>query len=76
MISGGPALPSFGPDPIIKREHHRVNIEVGLITYRVSYYVWGAVCKATQYIILHHFLVKLRAISCIVAIYVYCCNMC
>ena len=38
--------------------------------------LWGAVCKATQYKILHHFLVKLRAISYIVAIYVYCCNMC
>ena len=39
-------------------------------------HLWGAVCKATQYKILHHFLVKLRAISYIVAIYVYCCNMC
>ena len=38
--------------------------------------LWGAVCKATQYKILHHFLVKLRAISYIVAVYVYCSNMC
>ena len=38
--------------------------------------VWGACAKLTQYKILHHFLVELHAISYIVAIYLYCCNMC
>ena len=38
--------------------------------------VWGAVCKATQCKILHHFLVKLHAISYIVAIYLHCCTLC